>query len=83
MAIGNGYGFIISDIKGHPPSPSAIALMVMILAGFAFSAKRRGKELAFLTSLITLTKFKRKGIIFGVTLAVYILIAVAGNIILR
>ena len=34
-------------------------------------------------SLIALTKFKRKGIIFGVTLAVYILIAVAGNIILR
>ena len=34
-------------------------------------------------SLIALTKFKRKGIIFGVTLAVYILIAVAGNVILR
>ncbi len=34
-------------------------------------------------SLIALTKLKRKGIIFGVTLAVYILIAVVGNIILR
>lgn len=34
-------------------------------------------------SLIALTKLKRRGIIFGVTLAVYILIAVAGNIILR
>ena len=34
-------------------------------------------------SLIGFPKCQRKGIIFGVTLAVYILIAVAGNIILR
>jgi 4-amino-4-deoxy-L-arabinose transferase-like glycosyltransferase len=38
--------------------PSAIALAVMILVGFSFYAKRRGKELAFLTSLITLTNFE-------------------------
>ena len=38
--------------------PSAIALAVMILVGFSFYAKRRGKELAFLASLITLTNFE-------------------------
>ena len=38
--------------------PSSIALAAMILAGFIFYAKRRGKELAFLASLITLTNFE-------------------------
>lgn len=38
--------------------PSAIALTVMIMAGFLFYAKRRGAELAFLASLITLTNFE-------------------------
>jgi 4-amino-4-deoxy-L-arabinose transferase-like glycosyltransferase len=50
---------IISEVNEYTSRmPSAIALMVMILAGFAFYAKRRGKELAFLTSLITLTNFE-------------------------
>ena len=38
--------------------PSAIALAAMILSGFLFYAKRRGSEIAFLTSLITLTNFE-------------------------
>lgn len=38
--------------------PSAIALAGMVLAAFLFYAKRRGAELAFLTSLITLTNFE-------------------------
>ena len=38
--------------------PSAIALAVMVMAGFLFYAKRRGSELAFLASLITLTNFE-------------------------
>lgn len=38
--------------------PSAIALTVMVLAGFLFYARRRGAELAFLASLITLTNFE-------------------------
>lgn len=38
--------------------PSAIALAGMVLGGFLFYAKRRGAELAFLTSLITLTNFE-------------------------
>ena len=38
--------------------PSAIALTVMLLAGFVFFAKRRGAEVAFLASLITLTNFE-------------------------
>ncbi len=38
--------------------PSAIALTLMVLGGFLFFAKRRGTELAFLTSLITLTNFE-------------------------
>ena len=38
--------------------PSAIALTVMILAGYLFYARRRGSELAFLASLITLTNFE-------------------------
>lgn len=38
--------------------PSALALIAMVLAGFCFFAKRRGKELAFLMALITLTNFE-------------------------
>ena len=38
--------------------PSSIALAAMILVGFIFYAKRRGKKLAFLASLITLTNFE-------------------------
>ena len=38
--------------------PSAIALTIMILAGFSFYAKRRGKEIAFLAAIITLTNFE-------------------------
>lgn len=38
--------------------PSAISLTIMLLGGFVFYAKRRGKEIAFLASLITLTNFE-------------------------
>lgn len=38
--------------------PSAIALIVMVLGGYIFFAKRRGVELAFLMGLITLTNFE-------------------------
>lgn len=38
--------------------PSAIALAVMTLMGFWFYAKRRGVQLAFLASLLTLTNFE-------------------------
>lgn len=38
--------------------PSAIALAIMILTGFLFYARRRGKETAFLASFITLTNFE-------------------------
>jgi hypothetical protein len=37
--------------------PSAIALAVMILAGYVFFAKRRGREVAMLASLLALTNF--------------------------
>lgn len=38
--------------------PSAIALTVMVLAGFLFYARRRGAGIAFLASLITLANFE-------------------------
>lgn len=38
--------------------PSALALIVMTLTGFLFYAKRRGKEVAFLASLILLSNFE-------------------------
>lgn len=38
--------------------PSALALAAMVLVGYAFFAKRRGRELALLTALITLTNFE-------------------------
>lgn len=38
--------------------PSAIALAVMILAGYHFFAKRRGREVAMLASLLALTNFE-------------------------
>lgn len=38
--------------------PSAIALAAMVIASFLFYAKRRGAEIAFLASLITLTNFE-------------------------
>ena len=38
--------------------PSAIILTIMILTGFQFYARRRGKEIAFLASFITLTNFE-------------------------
>lgn len=38
--------------------PSAIALTTMILVGFLFFARRRGAEIAFLASFITLTNFE-------------------------
>lgn len=38
--------------------PSAIILAIMVLAGFFFYARRRGREVAFLASLITLTNFE-------------------------
>ena len=38
--------------------PSALSLMVMVMAGYAFYAKWRGKELAFVMGLITLTNFE-------------------------
>ena len=50
---------IINEVNEYTSRmPSAIALAVMVLVGFEFFAKRRGKELAFLTSLITLTNFE-------------------------
>ena len=38
--------------------PSAVALALMVLAGYGFYARRRGSELAFLMGLITLTNFE-------------------------
>ena len=38
--------------------PSAIALAVMVLAGYVFFAKRRGREVAMLASLLALTNFE-------------------------
>lgn len=38
--------------------PSALALAVMVLAGYGFYARRRGAEVAFLMGLITLTNFE-------------------------
>ena len=38
--------------------PSALALAMMVMAGCAFYAKRRGTEVAFLMGLITLTNFE-------------------------
>lgn len=38
--------------------PSALALAAMALAGFAFYAKRRGVQVAFIAALITLTNFE-------------------------
>ena len=50
---------IINEVNEYTSRmPSAISLAVMVLVGFTFYAKRRGKELAFLTSLITLTNFE-------------------------
>ena len=38
--------------------PSAIALMAMVMVGYAFFAKRRGREVAFVMALLTLTNFE-------------------------
>lgn len=38
--------------------PSAIALTAMVLTGYVFFARRRGRELAFVMALITLTSFE-------------------------
>ena len=38
--------------------PSAIALATMVWVGFLFYARRRGSEIAFLASIITLTNFE-------------------------
>ena len=38
--------------------PSAVALALMVLVGYAFYARRRGAEVAFLMGLITLTNFE-------------------------
>lgn len=38
--------------------PSALALVVMVLAGYGFYARRRGAEVAFLMGLLTLTNFE-------------------------
>ena len=38
--------------------PSALALAVMVLAGYGFYARRRGAEVAFLMGLLTLTNFE-------------------------
>ena len=38
--------------------PSAIILAIMVLVGFLFYARRRGREVAFLASFITLTNFE-------------------------
>lgn len=38
--------------------PSALALIVMVMAGFLFFAKRRGRDEAALMALITLTNFE-------------------------
>lgn len=38
--------------------PSALSLALMVMAGFAFYARRRGTEVAFLMGLITLTNFE-------------------------
>ena len=49
---------IVGEINEYTSRmPSSISLAAMILAGFIFYAKRRGKELAFLASLYTLTNF--------------------------
>lgn len=54
---------IFSTLTGHVSEytsrlPSAIALIIMILTCFRFYAPRSGKNIAFLTSLITLTNFE-------------------------
>ena len=38
--------------------PSALSLTVMLLAGYVFYARRRGEELAVITTLLTLTNFE-------------------------
>lgn len=38
--------------------PSAVAMILMILAGYAFFARRRGRELALIAALVTLTAFE-------------------------
>lgn len=54
---------IFSTLTGHVSEytsrlPSAIALIAMILTCYRFYAPRSGKEIAFLTGLITLTNFE-------------------------
>lgn len=38
--------------------PSALALTAMVLAGYAFYARRKGAEVAFIMGLVTLTNFE-------------------------
>lgn len=54
---------VISSVTGKVTEytsrmPSAMALTAMVMAGYCFYAKRRGKEIAFLAALITLTNFE-------------------------
>lgn len=56
IAVASSIGDEVTEFTSR--MPSAIALVVMVLAGFCFFAKRRGVELAFLMAIITLTNFE-------------------------
>lgn len=50
---------IVNEVNEYTSRmPSAIALAIMVLAGFLFYSKRRGTETAFLAAIITLTNFE-------------------------
>ena len=50
---------IVNEVNEYTSRmPSAIALAIMVLAGFLFYSKRRGSETAFLAAIITLTNFE-------------------------
>lgn len=59
--------------------PSAIALIVMVMVGFVFYAKRRGSEVAFLMGMLTLTNFEvhRAGVACRVDMVLSVMMVLA------
>ena len=59
--------------------PSALALSLMVLAGYVFYARRRGTEVAFLAALVTLSNFEvhRAGVACRVDMVLTLMIVAA------
>lgn len=56
IALGSMFAGDVSEYTSR--LPSAVALTIMVLAGYVFFARRRGENVAFVMALLTLTNFE-------------------------